>query len=220
MKVTLNLPNGPLTLEVPDAGAGKGTIKGGHPLYYVAKQPRATENYLTQINSLLEDLPQGLDVFELCGGIGLVPAAVWDTIMPSSWTSVDIDPDCRKNYIAHGPHFVLGDMYEVRNFPKADLVICDFPNNTLPKMWREPKRAELFRKIATMKPRWWEVTDVGYYWIHLANHWPIYQEKFGVQVTRQNYANLFDCFMRDNYGYKVTKMTVGGGAQYFLMEAV
>jgi hypothetical protein len=87
-------------------------------------------------------------------------------------------------------------------------------------MWRETERADLLRRIADLHPKYWYIADVGYYWIHLANHWPIYIERFGVKPTRENYHELFDRFMRQNYGYTVVKWTVGGGAQYFLMEAV
>ena len=87
-------------------------------------------------------------------------------------------------------------------------------------MWREKDRICLLRRIADTKPRYWEITDVGYYWIHLANHWPLYEKQFGEKPTRDNYHLLFDQFMRDNYGYRVVKWTVGGGAQYFLLEPV
>lgn len=79
---------------------------------------------------------------------------------------------------------------------------------------------KLLNDIATYGPKYWEITDVGYYWIHLANHWPIYEKQFGVKPTRENYHHLFDQFMRDHYGYTVVKWTVGGGAQYFLLEKI
>lgn len=209
------------SIHIPEsAHAEGGAILGGHPLYYVAKQPNATANYLEKLSSLFEDVPKGLNVFEFCGGIGLVPMACWDVMEPTSWTSVDIDPSCAANYQEPRATPTVGSMYDCPIPSDIDVIVCDFPNNTLPKMWREQQRMDLLRRIADAKPRYWEITDVGYYWIHLANHWPLYEKQFGVKPTRYNYHQLFDQFMRDNYGYTVVKWTVGGGAQYFLLEPV
>lgn len=204
------------TLNLPDVSVDG--ERGGHPLYYIFKQPNATANYLEQISSLMHNLPRNLNVFEFCGGVGIVPMVCWDILKPASWTAVDLDPDCIKHYQCQDATPVLGDMYTTDIATGTDMIVCDFPNNTLPKMWREPKRMELLKRIADFGPTYWEITDVGYYWIHLPNHWPLYGAKFGVQPTRENYHVLFDRFMRENYGYKVIKWAVGGGAQYFLME--
>ncbi len=200
--------------------AGDGAVLGGHPLYYVIKQPNATAHYLEKLSSLFVGIPPGQTVFEFCGGIGLVPMACWDVMSPASWISVDIDPSCAASYQEPRATAIVGDMYTTPIPEGTDVVICDFPNNTLPKMWREEQRAALLRRIAEFRPRYWEITDVGYYWIHLANHWPLYEKQFGERPTRENYHLLFDRYMRENFGYTVTKWTVGGGAQYFLMEAV
>jgi hypothetical protein len=211
-----------LTLTLPEGvSADPKLLDGGHPLFYCFKNPHQTENYLNKVTELLENLPKGMRVLELCGGIGLVATCVGERILPKSWSSVELDASCEPLYLENPwGEFILADMYDIRDYSKYELVVCEFSNNTLPKMWREDKRAQLLESIAEAKPRYWYIADVGYYWIHLANHWPIYEKKFGVKPTRQNYHELFDKFMRDHHGYKVIKWTVGGGAQYFLMEQV
>lgn len=221
MIINLDTPHGQVPITIPeDVAANQQLLDGGHPLYYVIKNPRQTEHYIRKVCELLQDLPKDMKVFELCAGIGLVARANWPKLEPYCWIGVELDEACLPLKLAPGMILQLGDMYEVDIPRYFDLVICEFSNNTLPKMWREPKRAELLRRIADARPKYWYIADVGYYWIHLANHWPIYEKQFGVKPTRENYHELFDKFMRENYGYKVIKWTVGGGAQYFLLEEV
>jgi hypothetical protein len=221
MNITLNVRGSQITIPIPEGVvADPKLLDGGHPLYYVVKNRKQTETYVTKVCELLSDLPKELDVLELCAGIGLIAKANWDALEPKSWTGVELDANCEALVIEPRMKFIIGDMYTTNIPPSMGLVVCEFSNNTLPKMWREPKRAALLRQIANAQPRYWYIADVGYYWIHLANHWPIYQERFGVQVSRENYHELFDKFMRETYGYKVIKWTVGGGAQYLLLEAV
>jgi len=222
MNIELKLKDSTLQIPLPEGVApDPKLLDGGHPLYYLLKQPGATANYLNQVCDLLRDVPKKLEVLEFCGGIGLIPAALKPVIEWDTWETIELDPSCEKAYLLPEVKFMLGDMYDPKwDFTGIDLVFMDFPSNTLPKMWREPKRAKLLRRVADAKPRYWEITDVGYYWIHLANHWPIYEKWFGVKPTRENYHQLFDGYMRETYGYKVVNWTVGGGAQYFLMEAV
>lgn len=222
MNIELKLKDSTLQIPLPEGVApDPKLLDGGHPLYYLMKQPGATTNYLNQVCDLLRHVPKGLNVLEFCGGIGLIPAALRPVIQWNNWTTVEMDPACQKAYICDGVTFELNDMYAIRHIPEGtDLVFMDFPSNTIPKMWREQNRAQLLEMVAEYRPRYWEITDVGYYWIHLANHWPIYEKRFGVKPTRENYHVLFDQFMRDHHGYKVINWTVGGGAQYFLMEAV
>lgn len=227
----LTLKHRTIELDLTNApAADPKLLDNGHPLRYVAKTKGATETYLNALAELYTGLPPGLEVLEFCGGIGLVAEATWDVFNPIMWKSVELDPACEPVWQSNRADFVLGSMYDpawVYSWADGEekvwgrtLVMIDFPSNTLPKMWREPERADLLKRIAENKPRYWEITDVGYYWIHLANHWPIYEKQFGVKPTRENYHELFDRFMRETYGYKVIKWTVGGGAQYFLMEAV
>lgn len=229
-EILLTLDHMTLSLKLPDGvSADPKLLDGGHPLHYVLKMRGQTQTYLNKVHELLADLGP-MNVLEFCAGIGLVHATnpqLRDST--HSWFGVELDPSCQPlaDKIAPNMRFMLGDMYyplyTKLSFkpPEETLVICEFSNNTLPKMWREPKRADLIRRIAReMRPRYWYIADVGYYWIHLSNHWPIYEAQFGVKPTRENYHELFDLFMRQNYGYKVVKWTVGGGAQYFLMEVL
>lgn len=228
----LQLNHRTIELDLSNApAADPKLLDNGHPLRYVLKTKNATEVYLNALADLYGELPPYLHVLEFCGGIGLVAEATWDKFHPDFWISVELDPACAPVWQSKRAQLVLGDMYDYEHIRKwalpgyeqvwgSTLVMIDFPSNTLPKMWREPARRMLLENIAEKRPRYWEITDVGYYWIHLANHWPIYQERFGVKPTRENYHELFDRYMRETYGYKVIKWRVGGGAQYFLMEAV
>ena len=219
-QITLTINGTPLQINIPNGVvADPKLLDGGHPLYYVVKNRKQTETYVSRVCELLADLPKGLQVLEYCAGIGLIAAANWDHLAPSKWVGVELDESCKPLLLESRMDFRIGDMYECDIPDGTELVICEFSNNTLPKMWREPKRASLLRRIADFKPKYWYIADVGYYWIHLTNHWPIYWKQFGVQVSRKNYHELFDRFMRENYGYKVAKWTVGGGAQYFLLTS-
>lgn len=227
--IELKLNHKTLHIAVPEGVvADPKLLDGGHPLYYIVKTPNATVTYLNKVAELYKgiiDKEFALSrVLEYCGGIGLIPMVLKEVINWREWATIELDPSCEKAYQCPGVNFILGSMYDPKNYPiekdKLDLVFMDFPSNTLPKMWRDEPRAELLDAVCKAKPRYWHITDVGYYWIHLANHWPIYIERFGVKPTRENYHQLFDRFMRDNYGYTVIKWTVGGGAQYFLMESV
>lgn len=222
MNIELKLKDSTLQIPLPEGVTpDPKLLDGGHPLYYLMKQPGATANYLNQVCDLLRDVPKGLNVLEFCGGIGLIPAALKPVIQWNEWDTIELDPSCKEAYLLPEVDFNLGDMYNPDwNLTGYDLIFMDFPSNTLPKMWRQPERADLLLRVAESRPRFWEITDVGYYWIHLANHWPIYEKRFGVKPTRENYHELFDRYMRETYGYKVVNWTVGGGAQYFLMEAV
>lgn len=229
----LTLKHRTIELDLTNApAADPKLLDNGHPLRYVLKTKNATEVYLNALADLYDGLHfdpfkyEGLNVLEFCGGIGLVAEATWDRFNPSTWDSIELDPACEPVWQSKRANFHLGSMYEPDWFagwdydPENTLVMIDFPSNTLPKMWREEERKKLLQRVADLKPRYWEITDVGYYWIHLANHWPIYEKQFGVKPTRDNYHELFDRYMRETYGYKVIKWRVGGGAQYFLMEAV
>ena len=221
--VTLTLKHTTIDIIVPEGTvADPNLLDGGHPLYYAVKNRKQTENYLNCVYELLRELPTGMRVLEYCGGIGLVARATWDTLKPVLWEAVELDRSCETifdTFPKPNLSFILADMYTPRKVDH-DLVICEFSNNTLPKMWREPQRAALLQRIADSKPKYWYIADVGWYWIHLANHWPIYQERFGVQVTRENYPKLFDLYMRETYGYKLVKHTIGGGAGYYLFMQV
>lgn len=221
--VRLNLKHMDIAIDIPDGVvADPKLLDGGHPLYYAVKNKKQTEDYLNCVYDLLKDLPKGMSVLEYCGGIGLIARSLWLQLQPRSWEAVELDKSCEPLFATFNPPglvFYNEDMYTPRVIDH-DLVICEFSNNTIPKMWREHKRAALLNRIANARPKYWYIADVGYYWIHLANHWPIYQARFNTQVTRGNYHKLFDEFMREMYGYQLVKHTIGGGAGYYLFSPV
>lgn len=220
-EIELSLDHVALHIAVPDdVAADPHLLDGGHPLYYLFKQRNATCVYLNQIAKLYDGIGDIRDVLEYCGGVGLVPLTLVDIIKWEKWKTIELDPSCRESYQCRGVEFILGDMYQHPPDRSYDLVLMDFPTNTLAKMWREPDRQKLLGAVAASKPRYWHITDVEYFWLHMPNHWPIYQAAFGRKPTRENYHEMFDEYMRGIYGYKVIRWTVGGGAQYFLMEAV
>lgn len=222
-QIELGLDHVGLVISVPDdIAANPALLDGGHPLYYLFKTKNATCVYLNKVAELYKGIDDIKSVYEYCGGVGLIPLCLADVIKWETWKTIELDASCKAAYQCPGVEFVLGDMFDVDNYPdkQYDLVFMDFPSNTLPKMWREPERRLLLEAVARSRPRYWHITDVAYYWIHLANHWPIYEKKFGVKPTRENYHKLFDGYMRCYYNYKVIRWTVGGGAQYFLMEQV
>lgn len=220
MRVDLRLKHGTFQLEIDDSKLpDKALSNGGHPLNFV-KLP-ATVTYLNNIHDLLGNLPKGMKVVDLFAGIGMFPRILWDSLQPSSWTSVELDPACVGMFQEPRAQVVIGDVFKYRDFAGADLVICDFGTNTILKVMRnELGRNDLFQRIAEARPRYWEITDVGYYWIHLANHWPPYIKRFGEQPHRDRYHVYFDQFMRDAFDYKVTDYKTGGGCQNFLLEPV
>jgi hypothetical protein len=222
----LKLDHMTLQLELPSGvQADPKLLDGGHPLHYVLKMRKQTENYLNRVHELLADVDSP-NVLEFCAGIGLVCASN-PQIGGNYYAGVELDANCEPlaKTIAHKMDFHLGDMYDPlftqswETDGEYTLVICEFPTNTLPKLWREPDRMDMMNRITQgIRPRHLYIADVGYYWIHLANHWPLYEKRFGVKPTRENYHMLFDQYARETWGYHVTKSTVGGGAQYFLLE--
>jgi hypothetical protein len=181
--------------------------------------PRQTEDYLNCVIRLLMDLPTNMKVMELCGGIGLIASVLSHSLRPLSWTCVELDKSCEVAFLKDsGAEFILGDMYDQRSYAGYDLVICEFPTNTLPKMWREPKRAKLLSSIANDRPKYWYIADVGSYWCHLENHRPAYMEYFHDKPTKNNYHEYFDKYMMEQFNYRMIRHQRGGGASYFLME--
>lgn len=218
--VTLKLKYQDLTLTLPEGlAADPKLLDGGHPLYYCFKNPHQTENYLNCVTELLEELPQGLSVLELCGGIGLVARCVAPIIKPVHWHAVELDPACETIFLpTPGVEFILGDMYEPADYSSYGLVVCEFSDNTLPKMWRDKRKKQLLDHIVDGKPRFIYIADVGSYWCHLENHTKAYKEWFPDKPTPQNYHEYFAKYMKDVYGYTMIKHRRGGGASYFLME--
>lgn len=220
MKITLKLAHRDLEITWPDdLVADAKLLDESHPYFLLTKTKAKTQVYLNKYRELLSDLPQGMRVQEFCGGIGLVALATWDVLNPKDWTAIELDKSCIAAHCCSTVKVVHGDIYEVQDI-FGDLITMDFPNNTLPKMWREPQRNALLHRIADAKPKYWEITDVAYYWMHLPNHWPHYQKRFGVIPNKRNYAELFDRYMREEFGYKVFRHRTTNGAQLYLMTPV
>lgn len=232
MKTTLKLNHMDLIVDLGDAVADPKLLNGGHPLHFVFKTKNATEVYLNHVYDLLSGLPKGMMVTELFAGVGLFPKVLWDALEPRHWTAVELDPSCEAVYQEPRAQFVLTSVYDVpiATFQTSDLVIVDNPNNTLRRMREDQDLKGLYDRIFAAKPRYVEITDVEYWWIHLQNHWPHYKDDFArvmgfherpsTENLRDGYKYIFDDYVRDTYGYQVTGMRVGGGAQYFLLEPV
>lgn len=224
--LTLNHMN----LEVNLGGkvADPKLLNGGHPLHFVVKTKQSTEVYLNHVYDILKNLPKGLRVIELFAGVGLFPKMLWDTLEPRYWTAVELDPSCQDVYQESRARFELLSVYDpVITFNDYDLVIVDNPTNTLNKMRTPGDLKNLFDRIFAARPKFVEITDVEYWWIHLPNHWPHYQAdfaEFGVnerpdtKTLRAYYMPIFAKYVEDTYGYELVDERHGGGAQYFLLE--
>lgn len=228
--ITLQLDHMTLNVELGDKVADPSLLSGGHPLYYITKTKRATEVYLNKAYQLLKDLPKGMNVIELYAGVGLYPKMLWDTLEPREWLAIELDPSCQEVYQEPRANFFLGSVftpYEAA-FYAADLIIVDAPTNTLRKMRHDPQIKPLMDRIFKEgRPKYVELTDVEYYWIHLQNHWPHYKDDFAklgyyerpsTADLRTIYAHVMKDYVKVTYNYDMIGMTVGGGAQYFLFE--
>ncbi len=196
----------------------KNMMDGGIASIIQKTPANATLVYLRQVYELLADLPTGLRVLELGAGIGLFPKVIGPTIKPSSWASIDFDPWCKSNFIEPRAEFWLKDFYElsVDELSGYGLIICDY-GYTLARYERDPTVFELMADIAEAAPEWWEITDLGYFWSHL--HRPQYMKQFGVDiVNKESYTKLFIEKIKEWWNYDFEKMTVGGGAQYYLFR--
>jgi hypothetical protein len=78
----------------------------------------------------------------------------------------------------------------------------------------------MYSNIAKSRAKHMIITDHGYYWVHLPNHRPWYQHHFGVNVSKNNYHELWDKWMRENIGFRVVNHLEGAMSQYFHMERV
>jgi hypothetical protein len=227
--IVLNLNHMSLNVELGDAAADPSLLSGGHPLYYITKTKRATEVYLNRAYELLSVLPKHMKVVELYAGVGLYPKMLWHALEPHSWTSIELDPSCEAVYQEPRAVFRLDSVFDVPQgvFANADLVIVDAPTNTLRKMREDKQIKPLMDRIFESGVKYVELTDVEYYWIHLQNHWPHYNADFELlgfkerpdtATLREFYSEIMHRHVFATYGYKMIRMTVGGGAQYFLFE--
>lgn len=190
-----------------------------HPFGYILSHHAMAEGYVNLIYDMIKDLPKGMDVTDLMGGIGVFPKVFWNVLQPKSWISVEIDNECKQYFQEPRAQFFLGNAY---NYPiDGDLVFIDMPNGTLRTIAEDMDgRLLMWHHIRSARPRYVQVTDHGYYWVHLPNHAPWYQKTFGQKATKDNYHIFWDKWMRENIGYKVVNEKHGFHSQYFTMEPV
>ena len=193
--------------------------KIGHPFGYILEHPDMAQGYVNIIYDMCRKLPKEQDVTDLMGGIGIYPTVLWDLLQPKSWTSVEIDPECRQYYQQPKAKFHCANAYDYQDF--GDIVFIDMPNGTLRTIADNMDgRRRMWNNIGIERPKHLIVTDHGYYWVHLPNHHPWYIEHFGEKPTKDNYARLWDQWMREYVGYTVTEERHGFSSQYFRMEPV
>src|SRR5258706_487163 len=239
-EVTLNLTHKNILSDLTKAPPfDPKLIDPSHPFYMLVKQKGQMEAYLNKVVELLKGLPKGLDVFEFCGGMGIIAEAMWDLINPHSWTGIDLDQACIDVNICHRLDYniVYGDMYEPDWFihwvypPDNTLVYMDWPTMTLRKMWNEPKVSQFMEHLAGqdgLRPQYIGITDIECGWIHLPNHCPHYMRLFDIYLDiderpsttglRNGYTAIYEGYMRERFKYQLINRTVGGGGEYFLFE--
>ena len=192
----------------------------GHPMNFLINTSYdANHGYLNLIYRLLKDLPHGMDVTDLMGGIGMYPRILWDKIQPKSWTCIELDPDCEAYFQEPRAKFVLGNAYDDREY--GDLLILDVPTGTLRTMAENMDgRRNILNNVARSKPKYMLFSDFGHYWVHLPNHHPWYIATFGEKPTKENYMKMWDKWYRDNVGYKLLDWGFHGGSAHYLMAPV
>lgn len=214
MKVPFKV--GPTTyqLELP---ADLPPRKIEHPFGYILKYPAMAQGYVNIIYEMSKALPKGQDVTDLMGGIGVFPLVFWDLLQPKSWTSVEIDPECRQYYQQPKAKFHCANAYDYTGL--GDIVYIDMPNGTIRTIADNMDgRRRMWENIARERPKHVMVTDHGYYWVHLPNHHPWYVEHFGMKPTKANYAYFWGVWMRENIGYVIAEEQHGFNSQYFHMR--
>jgi len=188
-----------------------------HPFGYILSHHTMAEGYVNLIYDMIQGLPKHRDVTDLMGGIGIFPLVFWDLLQPKSWTSVEIDPECRQYFQQPKATFHCANAYDYTGL--GDIVFIDMPNGTLRTIAENMDgRRRMWENIKKERPRYVVVTDHGYYWIHLPNHHPWYIEHFGEKPVKEHYSYYWSVWMKENMGYRVTKECHGHSSQYFLME--
>jgi hypothetical protein len=191
----------------------------GNPLNYLVHMPAMSEKYLNIIYDMAKKLPKGCDVTDLFGGVGLFPKVMWELLQPHSWECIDLDVDCREYFQEPRAKFTLGNAYDAR--PLGQIVFIDTPNGTLRTIADNMDgRLAMYRNIQREKPDHLIITDFGYYWIHLPNHHPWYEQHFGEKPTRERYHLYWDKWFSENIGYKIANHTHGAGSGYYHMIPV
>lgn len=226
----IQIPRKTISFSMPE-GWEKDSLNpnGGHPAKYLGWAN--TKDYIGAVDHLLAYIPPGAKVLEFCGGFGLIARTVWDLMKPSRWVSVEIDPGLTKHFLVPEAEVLTMDMYEYDGWWGADLVMFDISDMTLGKLMRGHPYKKMLDRIASHRPEYLYVADVGPYWVHLKNHHPIYKEYFGLgqpgcfprlkeetEPTRGNYPTLLDIYYSNEFGYSVVDYRVCSGAGFFLLK--
>jgi len=187
----------------------------GHPDAYMGK---AVSRYPQFFNKLAVDLPKGMDVLDMFGGVGLLARDMWDTLQPLTWTCLEADVSLKDKVVEPRVKFLHGDAFTT--LLRADLYIIDPDRCTLNQIWKEQKWATLLNRLSdTGRPILMQ--EYGAYWCHLPNQIPLYEKlSGGERITRQTYPALFQRKMAERFDLKVLKSTQGLGSTYYLMEKV
>jgi hypothetical protein len=184
----------------------------GHPSAYEGKP---VEKYIEIFAELAEQLPKGLSVTDLFGGVGTLCERLWPILEPKSWFAVEIDPECVLKWKVRKAVVINDDAFKVKDF--GDLVVIDPHKGTLNAMVKENIWRGLLYNISLSKAKYILMQEYGAYWCHLPNHKVLYEELFG-SVDRYNYRQVFSQYMQDTYGFRTLDSRIGLGSSYYLME--
>lgn len=186
----------------------------GHPFNYGGKP---VAKYVEIFVDMARRLPKGLGVTDLFGGVGTLATALWPVLEPSRWRSIEIDPQCVKQYGEPRATVVQGDAFEVSDFD--ELVLIDPHKGTLNAIIKGDDWRTLLHNICVSPAKYILMQEYGAYWCHLPNQKTLYTELFGGPVDRQNYRDKFTQYMENAYNFKVVDHRIGLGSCYYLMEA-
>lgn len=216
-----------LQIEVPEENLGN---TPSHPLMFVTKMHDSTETYLNCAYDLLRHWPKGMNITELFGGIGIFAKMLWPTLEPASYTVVDLDPNCKLYSQEPRANYITANAHSFRDLSE-EAVIVEIPTGTIRTLAENMDgRKQLFDRIKEVRPKHLQVTDCGYYWVHLQNHKPWYVANYGKMfgfdesITGRELRDIYHFFYADwfkkNMGYEVLGHRTGGGAQYYSMEPI
>jgi hypothetical protein len=190
-------------------------ISFGHPDSYMGK---AVSKYPQFFNQLAADLPKGMSVLDLFGGVGLLAHEMWDTLQPRAWTCLEVDVKLKDKMMEPRARFLHGNAFQT--LLSDELVIIDPDRCTLNQIWKEQKWADLFNRLrGDPTVQYILMQEYGAYWCHLPNQIPLYtQLSGGDRIGRGNYPFLFAQRMKTWFDFNVLKSVQGLGSTYYLME--
>lgn len=187
----------------------------GHPDAYMKTSVADYPRFFKEVG---HDLPKGMGVLDLFGGVGLLAHKLWDHLQPSNWLCLEVDPSLRDKFTEPRAKFLQGDAF--RTLLADEIVIIDPDKCTLNQIWKEQKWADLFKRLRDdPRVRYILMQEYGAYWCHLPNQIPIYKQLSGGEpITRSTYPFLFSRKMEEWFDFRVIRFTQGLGSTYYLME--